>query len=322
MPYDTAYNRVLKNDKLTALLNSYGEQLRQKEVVDPKKLERFLDFLKKYRHHDECCVESSLKNGKITWSLGVKKWLGQKDPTEGATHGGYMEDFTAPFIQDWYKYYVKAITLAFTKRKLTYLESRFSITVPMMNHKGECLLVKVMSMPFGLTEKGELITLVSSYSIFGTYRGESMVMEIWDADRKIPHTDDSYTEFRRLIAGCIDFGAGSNLTPNCFRYAAIIRTLIEGQKKPNLDSVWKAYKKKHNKDVARSAVAKGIREMRDRLIGLLGADKLTEEDIAPWQPFRPDHEDHFPLIQFCVESGIVDIFKTHKEIKNIRKKTL
>ena len=313
------YDCVLSNDRLPGLLMGYRDHLQEKEVADADRLQRFREFLEKYRHHDEACVESDLQKGTVAWSLGVEKWLGHPEPTRGETEIDYMEQFTHPFIQDWYKYYVKAITLAFTNRKITYLESRFTITVPMKNSRDQWLLVKIMSMPFGLTKDNELMTIVSSYSIVGTYRGESMVMEIWDADNKIPHTDDSYTEFRQLVAGCMHVRRQLRLTPNCYRYAAIIRALTEEQKKVDLDTVWKAYKKKHKKDVSKNAVTKGIREMRDRLIKLLGTGQLTDDDIAPWQPFRPDHEDHFPLIQFCVESGIIDLFKTYKEKKYIKK---
>ena len=313
------YNRVLRNDALSGLLTDYQQKLKGKEIHDPdERLDRFRKFLRSFRHHDEAYTETDLKTGKIGWSLGVHKWLGHRDPSDGISPIDYMEQFAHPFIQDWYRYYVKAITLAFIRRTTTYLESRFTITVPMKNHKGEWLLVKVMSMPFGKTKDGQLVSMINSFSLFGTYQGEALKMQISDANQRIPDGDESYKDFRRLMAGCMDFGQHPNLTENCFKYGAIIRSLMERQQEITLGAVWEAYNRRYNKPgsepVDVTAVNKGIRTMRNRLTELLGSDLLTAEDIAPWQQFRKDQRNHFPLIQFCVESGIVDLFKTYKEI--------
>lgn len=151
---NAGFNRVLVSDEpLDHELKAYSDSLAQiHDPTDHRK--RFREFLRKFRHHDEFYTEVDLKTRMIAWSMGVNEWLGQLKPVDNHTPMDYLEKFVHPFARDLYRYYVKAMTVVFAERAYTKpLDVRFSITVPMRYGQSKYLLVKLMSMPFGLTEK-------------------------------------------------------------------------------------------------------------------------------------------------------------------------
>lgn len=298
-------------------LQVYGDGLA--EIHDPTDhRKRFKEFLRKFRHHDEFYTEVELKTRTIVWSMGIRDWLGQPRPEDYATSMDYLEKFVHPFAREYYRYYVKAMTAVFVERTYTKpLTIRFSISVPMHYGRNKYLLVKMMSMPFGLTEKGKIGSLLNSYSSFGPYKGEAISIDVFDGNKKMDEKhDDTIRDFRQKLVPCLSADKKLRLSTNDVKYADYISRLNAANQRPNLHTVL-AFQKEYEKrkDLTQAQVQKAIDRLYDRVKYILGFERLdaTAKDIH--DPFLPDFSDPYHLIQYCIDSGIIELLKSRKRQK-------
>jgi hypothetical protein len=308
-------NQVLVTDApLNQELHAYSKNLA--EIHDPTNhREKFKQFLEKFRHHAEFYTEIDLKTQTISWSYGLKEWMGHPKPADNDDQIDSLDKYIHPFALEWYRYYVKAMTAAFTEKTFTKtLDNRFVITVPMRNVQGQYLLIKMVSMPFGLTAKGRLATLINSWSLFGPYRGEGLSIEIFDGNKKMDEKkDDTLKTFRKKLAPCVSLDRKIRLSKGDIKYAGFVAHLSSINKKTGLDTIL-AYQKKleKNEDIKEATVLRAIVRLHERTKVVLGYRELATQADGLRDPYLPDFDDPYHLIQYCIDSGIIDLLKSYR----------
>lgn len=124
-------------------------------------------------------------------------------------------------------------------------------------------------MPFGLTAKGKLGSLINSFSSIGH--------------------------------GSLDFYRQKTNTRH-----------HSGQSK----------KHEKNKDIKEAAIVRAIVRLHERIKFVLGYPKLAVQTDELRDPYLSDFDAPYHLIQYCINSGIIDLLKSYKRRQNTKVRPL
>jgi hypothetical protein len=283
-------SRLLISD-LSAEL--YGIERKDCECHDT----RFLNFLVKFDHHDECYALTDLKSRDITWSHGINKWLGYKDATPAEPLAiGYLTQFVHPFLRDWYQMCTNAAMLTLTNLPTTSLRSRFVVNVPMRMANGQLLLVKQMSMPLDYDPDGKIVNFMDSYMLVGEYRQEPMKMAFYLNQEE---QERMQQQFQKYVSSCVKIHPNYRLTTIHTRVIDGIRSLRANGEKVTSRSLADKIGTP-DKPVEPNTAVKYQKKLRERLIELMQHDREKERI-----PFFPSATKHLNAIDFFDESGII-----------------
>lgn len=309
--------RILKKDGISHLLQDYSNSL-EPELVNKNELAKVKRFLRAFNHHEEFYTETDLKLRQISWSYGFEKWLGHPDKELKNAAPDHFAHYVHPFIADWYRYYNKALMVIFSERppdKLTFLQSRFVMYIPVRHVNGKYLLVKQMTMPFGLNSKGQVVSFINSYTIFDVYQGEPFRPGIFEGNQ--PMTEEA-SRLHELICSCINALAfKKKLTPSHFDIIENVHQMREAGEITDIDTLAQRFKgRKKGKALSRESMQKNLNRMLERLQWLLGVDRWEKEETVNGKRRQlPDFRDVFRLIDFVDQSGMVDVIRHHQGIK-------
>ena len=148
---------------------------------------RFWGFIKKFNHHEEYYTVMNLQEKRITDLYGLGTWLGYAEPAVGGEAGvplNYIAQYVHPLLRVWYECFLNAAIIRFTEIETEYLASRIVINFPLRHEKLGYVLVKQMVMPYGRTSRGKIVSLISSFSLFGQFRNEEMSVKFYKGEKE------------------------------------------------------------------------------------------------------------------------------------------
>lgn len=306
-------NRVLKKDTITPMLVDYSKKI-DVAVNNKAHRKRFKEVLVAFDHHDELYTETDLRLRRITWSHGVKKWLGHDDPEINTTPIDFISEYVHPLVRDWYKAFENAATLTFTQKQYTYLKSRYTIMVPVRNANGQYVLIKQMSMPFGFDKDGQLVSFINSFTLFGTYRGgEPLKLEVYEGPDRV--NDGTYDHIENLIYPCIRLHKKDNLTQSFFSIIDIIRELKENGEAVNSRNISKHFKGLKRTEIKRESATTYLNRIRLRLTSLFLENLPREEKKKIIKEQLPNFKDPLQLIDYFEQSGILNLLRKYYQNK-------
>jgi len=319
-------NNVLKVDKLSGVLEAYAEKAGQPSNMSEHRPEFKKQLQVFFDHHDEFYTETDLTNGCLSWAYGLKNWMGHADPrTEGKDRNDYLVQYVHPILQDWYRCIVMALTMVFTERKVHYLRSRFTISVPMRDKRGDYHLVKQMAMVFGKDEKKKVVSFINSFTIFGAYLGEPLDLQFFDGKKKVTRKirDDILSRMAEFLDPCmeIDPDSGFSLTRDDFFVLDIIRDLRSQGRKRTIPAIQKRLEKRKGKRVSESAASKRLERMHDDVKWILRLhDKIPEEYyMGKAKIYLPPFKDVFELADFLDQCSIIYVIRQYLQKRNFPK---
>jgi hypothetical protein len=310
-------NNVLKADKITRILDEYrkniGEPSNQGDhrPFFKEALERFFD------HHDEFYSETSLKTGLIAWSYGLNSWMGHEDLQAGVDRNDVLVQYVHPLVRDWYKYMVLALTAVFTERSVHYLSSRFCISVPMKDQRGNYHLVKQMAMVFGKDKDQKVVSYINSFSIFGPYFGENLNPQFFEGKNKVDAKEDKVIRLRlaELLDPCIEIDpdSGFSLSRDDFAVLDIIRDLRNEGKTRNVRSIKRRFVTKRGDIASEQAVTQRLKRIHKALKWIMKLDKDVPEEYSKDKnkKFMPALKDVYELADFLDQSGILFVIRQY-----------
>jgi PAS domain-containing protein len=288
------------SDGVTPLLKRYSTDLNPEFVMKDrvKEFKDFKQFLEYFSHHDECYTHFDMKTLTVQWSYGFTRWLGyDSKEIEGAGYD-HMKMLVHPFITSWYTAFLKSMYLVFVENtKLTDLKPRFVINIPVQHKDGRYLLVKQMSMPYGINENGKVFGFINSYSIFGDYQAEPLSPQVFGENGKPDPVE--MEKVREYMYTCITRDTTNwYLTDTQVKIIRKIRALRKkGIKATNAHMV-EVNRKKESVSTTMLRIKELLLDMLDEKVLLEGEDKT---------PGLPNSKDYFELIEYFDLSGILDI---------------
>lgn len=288
-------NTRMLSDDLSADLIGRGGDFKKVEHFHSKLLASLV-FL---NHHDEVCTRTNLRDNTITWSLGIKTWLGYQDGTEKEPlPGNYLSQLVHPFLRNFYQLSINAALLVMTHQKTTALAYRFVLMVPMRNSDGKYLLVKQITAPFDYDKDGQIATCLNSYTIVGDYRLEIMKIDFFQADKELKGWQQ---DLRTRIAACIKIDDNYRLNNihrnviNAIRSLRLEKKAITGKELARKIPGRRKVKIKPNTAVVYQ------RMLAKRLVELMQHDRQKEPKSLFPESAKPSK-----IIEFFEGSGLLD----------------
>jgi hypothetical protein len=297
-------NRILfDRDEVSPKLKQYSEQL-DADVVMNENIKDFRTFLKYFSHHDECYTQIDLKSMKVNWAYGFKRWLGYPDKNIEGSSYDHMKDLVHPFIASWYTAFLRSMYLVFTENnQLIDLKPRFVINIPVLFGRDRYLLVKQMSMPYGINKKGQVVGFINSYSIFGDYQAEPLTPRIY-GEKGEPHTVAMEKMMDHMCSCITDDNTPWYLKPAQIEIVKRARETRKGGLKFSKKTIL-------DKKLQKQSVSGVMVRIKQLLLDMVDKEELVEGNNK--HHGLPDSTDYFKLIEYFDLSGILDITILYKK---------
>lgn len=288
-------SRALSND-LSAPIKEHQNQL--KTIKETHK--EFLRRLKWYNHHEEFYTLVNLKKAKITWSHGIRTWLGHDTGRRSALKLDFITELIHPLLRDWYKTYQDAAFLVMAKNKtaLKELEYRFVVTVPIKKADGTYVMVKQMSMPYEYDKNNKVVTFINSYTLISKFQYMPMQVEFFRVDKKL---EGKWVEdFDNYVDSCIQILDAYKLKPHLQRLFIGARDKFNNGNEIKIKGI-------RNKDLSPEMIRIYKRKL---LIWLINVIKTPgyEEDIKHLFPSTMPFDELFEYLEL---SGITRYIEKH-----------
>ena len=320
-------SKVLMKDKLSTVLAKYQTAVGQavNQIQHRTKFKHDLQF--NMDHHDEFYHETGLTNGRICWAYGLQEWMGHKDPLTGekGDPNDHLVRYVHPLLREWYRYILMGLTLVYTERKVHYLSTRFSISMPMRHKSGEYHLVKQMAMVFGKDQKEQVASFINSFTIVEPYYGEPFDLQFFEGKKKVQEKERQSILSRLAdhLDPCIgiDFSSGFSLSREDFIVLDIIKELGGRSRNRNIESIRKRFEKKTKKTVTTKAIDRRLDRLFIDLKWILGLDTglITRRVDGKVKKYMPVIKDVFELADFLDRCGITYIIHKYLRKRNFPK---
>ncbi len=220
-----AISRVLLSDLSKAVLAE-----REKERNIDHRHSVFPTTVEFFNHHDEGYLRIDLSIGKVTWSHGIKTWLGYEDFDGAPLPLNHLSDHVHPFVRDFYRLYINAALLGFAEHHFRQCGGQATgnfvlwVYIPLkIAHQGY-KLVKVMLMPFDLDQDKKVFTFLQSFTLNETYHQEPMYPVFYQGPNKL--ANNWMEDFRTRVMGCIEIDPYLQLKPQ--RYLGYDQFRVRG----------------------------------------------------------------------------------------------
>lgn len=150
---------------------------------------------------DEFHLLVNMKKIKITWHHNLSKCLGYNVDQE--LDDSFFDVLIHPFILDYYNAFAIAMhdLIIEAKDKISYMNMRYKITVPMRKADGDYTCVQQIIYPTQFDTKGHVYFYYVRYIMNGTYLGQPLQPTIM-LDREVLY--ESVKRFHQITASLMD----------------------------------------------------------------------------------------------------------------------
>lgn len=323
-------SRCLNIKTLQEAVNKHGASAGAISNTDDCK--RIWNFLKWFGHHDEFYIEVNINKPAVTRTYGIEKWLQQADIKDQPRSN--FTQYVHPFIRDWYEAFTEAALLVLLERTThEFLKSRFVINVPLQKGDGKVMLVKQITMPFGLDKDNKIVSFITACYIVDTYRGEPLKLTVHDGNKRVGmfnETNFSIEEkLQSLIQPCMNFTRETrivknkgkdktvkypaNLTVKHFDVTNTIRQIKRRTKDFSTETIAEILNSRKNKALRSGSYTKYLNEIKSHVKWMFYYEEIHkqrhQDNVKYLLESMPKVKDSFPLIEFIDESGILDLLE-------------
>jgi hypothetical protein len=216
---------MLRNS-IHATLEKFGKKTLG-TIRRTEECEDFLTLIEDFDHHDELYTVTDIKQQKIIWHRGIKKWLGYEADENAPLAMDELAKYVHPYVRTWYRALMAAATLVFAGATTRALRFRFVINAPLIKENGDLCLVKIITMPFDYDEKWKAGTFMQSYFIVGQYQEEPVGLALYEGQEEM--SAEIYRKIRKELLK--DISVANVLSDLQVRIIHIIRELQKERKK-------------------------------------------------------------------------------------------
>lgn len=279
---------------------------------------RMIELIKKFNHHDEFYTLYSIRENKVLWHWGFKTYMGYPMNSAQEMTIDFYIGLIHPFVRQWMNAFLagtQKVIMENCLSRMDFLESRYCVNLPMKKANGTYMLIKQFTMPFTFDKNGILETYLNCHVVVDKYKGEPLKPRFFHGAKR--NTGDEML-LKQEAAHFLKIPKENLLTPqlletiNIFKQATQIRKGILS--KATAQSI---IKKNNNEYLKKDAINKNRQRIKAKLLPLLELPNYNTKDKDELELLKwiPDFEDTYTLIDFMLESGIVDVLEYYKKQK-------
>ncbi|NNV55034.1 hypothetical protein [Limnovirga soli] len=278
-----------------------------------------IELIKKFNHHDEFYTLYSIKENKVIWHWGFDRHMGYPITTEHELSIEFYIGLIHPFLREWMTAFLAGIQKVVMDKKLSkidFFETRYCVNLPMRNAKGKYMFIKQFSMPFTFDKAGMMETYLNCHVIVDKYKGEPLKPRIFHMEKR-NKADEMLV--KQAAAHFLNIPKKNLLTPQLLNAIKTFKEVSQN-KKGILTKITKgkiARKNKSGEHLKSETINRYRHRIKTILLPLLQIPNYNTKDTSELELLKwiPDFEETYTLIDFMLESGIVDVLEYYKANK-------
>lgn len=280
---------------------------------------KMIDLIKKFNHHDEFYTLFSVKENRLLWHWGFDTYMGYPITTEHELSIDFYIGLIHPFLREWMTAFLAGIQKTVMDKTLSnieFLTTRYCINLPMRKANGNYMFIKQFSMPFTFDKNGIMESYLNCHIIVDKYKGEPLKPRIFHMEKR-NKADEMLV--KQAAAHFLNIPKANLLTPQLLSAIKIFKEATQN-KKGILTKVSKskiARKNKNGENLKPETINRYRHRIKTILLPLLQIPNHNTKDKSELELLKwiPDFEETYTLIDFMLESGIVDVLEYYKANK-------